>query len=114
MKDFPPGATVRVAHDARIVALEDPSNPFWYRVRYSDGSEAVVNVARITYFADQVKATIDEDGSIQIISNRLTAEGARDLFHWLRTHYADFEAVLASTSLGETISGNEPSSGSTT
>ncbi len=55
MKEFPPGAAVRVAHDARIVGLEDPSNPYWYRVAYADGSQAVINVARITYFADQVK-----------------------------------------------------------
>src|SRR5438105_1478897 len=85
MKDFPPGAMVRVAHDARIVALEDPKNPFWYRVEYPDGTRAVVNISRLTWLADQVKAMMDTDGSVHIISNRLTAEGALDLMKWLET-----------------------------
>ena len=55
MKHFPPGAMVRVAHDGRIVALEDPKNPFWYRVEYPDGTRAVVNISRLTWLADQVK-----------------------------------------------------------
>ena len=113
MKELPAGMAVRVEHNAQIIGLADKENPYWYEIEYPTGERDVVNISRLHWYSDDVRASVDTDGSIQIISSKLTAQGAINLFHFLRTHYADFE-TLASTSCGETISGNEPSSGSTT
>jgi hypothetical protein len=37
-------------------------------VEYADGRRDLVNVARITHLADEAKAMIDHDGSVQVIS----------------------------------------------
>lgn len=95
MKQFKPGARVRVEQDARIVQLNEKSNPYWYVVEFSDGRRDLVNIARITHLADEVRATIDHDGSIQVISNRLTARGALELEQWLSLHRQDFLDQLA-------------------
>lgn len=113
MKELPAGMAVRVEHNAQIVGLADKDNPYWYEIEYPTGEHDVVNISRLHWYADDVRASVDIDGSIQIISNKLTAQGAINLYHFLRTHYADFEAV-ASTSDGSMISGNEPFAGSTT
>ncbi len=97
MKELVPGMAVRVEHNARIVGLVEKNNPYWYEIEYPDGRREVVNVARLHWFADTCKATIDHDASIQVISNRLTASGAIDLYHWLRTHLSDFEAQIPTT-----------------
>src|SRR5437868_2309036 len=105
MKEFLPGSTVRGAHDARIVGREVAHNPYWYRVAYPDGHGDVVNISRVHWYADEARATMDHDGSVQVISSKLTPQGAMNLFHWLDAHYAEFEAVGATTSPGVTISG---------
>ena len=111
MKELPAGMAVRVEHNARIVGLADKENQYWYEIQYPDGSQDVVNISRLHWYVDDVRASVDTDGSIQIISNKLSAQGAINLFHFLRTHYADFEAM---TSLGCTNSGNDPGEASTT
>ena len=90
MKTFKPGARIRVKRDATIVGLADKANPYWYVVRFPDGHEETVNIARINYLSDEIRASIDHDASVQIISNRLSARGARELLLWLQTHEQDF------------------------
>lgn len=79
MRKFKPGARVRVEVDAEIVEQAEKSNPYWYIVRFADGREEIVNLARINWLSDEPQVTRDNDGSVQIITNRLTAEGARHL-----------------------------------
>jgi len=95
-KPLPPGMRVRVAQDARIVCLADEQNPYWYVVEYPSGEQETVNVARLTWFTDDIKATMDNDGSVLILSNRLTPKGAQELLLWLQTHAGDFEALTDS------------------
>jgi hypothetical protein len=86
-KELPPGAAVRVEENATIVGLEDQTNPYWHRVRFADGREAVVNIVRITWYSERAHAVCDsDDGSVTILQARLTAAGAIDLYHWLRTN----------------------------
>jgi hypothetical protein len=95
-KPLPPGMRVRVAQDARIVGLVDKSNPYWYVVECPSGEQEAVNMSRLTWFADDIKATMDHDGSVVILSNRLTPKGARELLLWLQTHTEDFETMEGS------------------
>lgn len=75
MRKFKPGARVRVEIDAVIVRQARKDNPYWYICQFSDGHEETVNLARINWLADEPVLTLDTDGSIQIISNRLSREG---------------------------------------
>ena len=95
MRELQPGAKVRVEFNAEIVGLADPSNPYWYTVRYPDGSMDTVSLARIHAVVDHTRAVMDShDCSIQVFSPRLSAEGALDLLLWLETHRHEFEQAV--------------------
>ena len=95
MRELQPGAKVRVEFNAEVVGLAGPSNPYWYTVRYPDGSMDTVSLARIHAVVDHTRAVMDSnDCSIQVFSPRLSAEGALDLLLWPETHRADFEQVV--------------------
>jgi hypothetical protein len=96
MRKLEPGTNVRIEHNARIVALMDKDNPYWYEVEYPDGTRDTVSLARINGIVDRSRAVIDTDCSIQIFSPRLSASGALDLLLWLETHRHEFEAVVTS------------------
>ena len=86
MRKFKPGAKVRVEVDATIVKETTKGNPYWYDCLMPDGTVESVSISRIKWLADEPVATMDTDGSIQIISNRLTPAGARLLIDWLVAH----------------------------
>ena len=97
MKELKPGAKIRVEFNAEIIGLADPSNPYWYTVRFPDGTIDTVSLARIHAVVDHTRAVMDiNDCSIQVFSPRLSAEGALDLLLWLETHRHEFEAVVTS------------------
>lgn len=98
MKKFEPGAKIRVEFNAEVVGLCDPSNPFWYTVRYPSGELSTVSLARIHAVVDHTRAVMDDDCSIQVFSPRLSAEGALDLLLWLETHRHEFESVVTQVS----------------
>ncbi len=80
MRELQPGAKVRVEFNAEVVGLADPSNPYWYTVRYPSGELDTVSLARIHAVVDHTRAVMDShDCSIQVFSPRLSAEGALDL-----------------------------------
>jgi hypothetical protein len=94
MRELQPGAKVRVEFNAEVIGLADPSNPYWYTVRYLSGELDTVSLARIHAVVDHTPAVMDSnDCSIQVFSPRLSAEGALDLLLWLETHRHEFEAV---------------------
>jgi hypothetical protein len=78
-----------------LVQFDEGSNPYLYVVEYADGRRDLVNVASITCLADEPCATIDQDGSVQVISNRLSLAGALQLEQWLAIHKQDFIDRLA-------------------
>ncbi len=92
MRELKPGAKIRVEFNAEVIGLADPSNPYWYSVRYADNTIDTVSLARIHAVVDHTRAMMDAlDCSIQVFSPRLSAEGALDLLLFLETHRADFE-----------------------
>src|SRR2546423_9510852 len=94
MRKFKPGARVRVEIDATIVKETTKGNPYWYDCLMPDGTVESVNLSRINWLADEPVATMDNDGSVQIISNRLTPAGAPLLIDWAIMHARDFLDVL--------------------
>lgn len=93
MRELKPGTKIRVEHNAEVIGLADPSNPYWYSVRYSDGTLDTVSLARINNVVDAPRMVMDYDGSSQIFTPRLSAQGNLELLLWLETHRAEFEAV---------------------
>jgi hypothetical protein len=91
VRELQPGAKVRVEFNAEIVGLTDPSNPYWYTVRYPSGELDTVSLARIHSVVDHTRAVLDTDCSMQVFSPRQSAEGALDLLLWLETHRREFE-----------------------
>ena len=88
-----PGQQVRVESAARVISQADQNNPYYYTVEFADGKREVVSVARLTPIYDICKVSISDDAVITVASGRLSAVGAIDLYHWLRTHMHEFEEV---------------------
>src|SRR5437773_11418695 len=88
-----PGQQVRVESAAKVIDLADQNNPYYYTVEFADGKREVVSIARLTPIYDTCKVTIADDAVITVASGRLSAAGAIDLYHWLRTHMQEFEEV---------------------
>lgn len=93
-RELLPGTAIRVEHNARIVQVAEPGNPYWYVVEYPDGRQETVSLSRINQISDRARAVVDADGSMQVFSTRLSALGAVELFHFLRTHLNEFEAII--------------------
>lgn len=94
-----PGTPVRVEENAVIVGqVED--NPYWYEIEYPSGQRDTVSIARITSYSDEPRALLDPCGDITILQPRLSAAGAVNLYHWLRTNLPDL-APLVNVGSGE-------------
>lgn len=92
-----PGTPVRVEENAVIVGpVED--NPYWYEIEYPSGQRNTVSIARITSYSDEPRALLDPCGDITILQPRLSAAGAVNLYHWLRTNIADLDALASEAS----------------
>src|SRR3989442_11144596 len=92
-KKLEPGQAVKIEHTARIVRQMD-GNPYFYEVEYPDNRpNELVSIARIIPLADLPRVTIDEDGSMQVFSTRLSAAGAVELLTLLQTRQAELMAV---------------------
>ena len=52
------------------------------------GTHVASDLARISAVNDRSRGVIDEDGSLQVFTPRLSAQGGLDLLEWLRTHEA--------------------------
>ncbi len=69
-------------------------NVYWYYVSFEDGRpDELVSLARISAINDRSRGVIDEDGSLQVFTPRLSALGGLDLLAWLRTHEAELQAA---------------------
>jgi ABC-type ATPase involved in cell division len=79
MRAFKPGARVRVEHDATVIALTTKGNPYWYDVQLPTGEIETVNIARLNLLADEPICNLDADGSVQIVTTRLTPMGVLNL-----------------------------------
>jgi|SRR5579863_7703063 len=93
IRKFVSGQVVRVEHSAVIVGLADKNNPYWYEVAYSDGRpNEVVSIVRLNSVNDHAYAVLDTtDGTIEVLSRRLSPTGALDLLLWLEIHRHDLE-----------------------
>ncbi len=91
MRKFKAGQAVRVEQNAVIVEQPDRDNPYWYTIEFPSGERLPVNIGRINSVAEECKATIDTDGSVLILSNRLSLSGAKDLIEWLECHVNGFD-----------------------
>src|SRR5579863_2462555 len=89
MRSFRKGQSVRVERNATIIEQVE-GNPYWYVVEV-EGKQETVNVGRISAVSDEARATIDIDGSLLILSNRLSLTGAKDLIDWLQCHVSGFD-----------------------
>lgn len=92
MRKFQPGQAVRVERNARIVE-QVKDNPYWYVVEWPDGTQEQVNIGRLSAVADEARATIDLDGSVLVLTNRLSLDGAKSLLDWLACHIGTFDDV---------------------
>lgn len=90
MRKFLPGQNVRIERNATIIE-QLPNNQYWYRVQLPDGSEETINIGRISAVADEARASIDLDGSVLVLTNRLSLEGAKSLLDWLSCHIETFD-----------------------
>ncbi len=90
MRKFLPGQSVRIERNARIVN-QLPDNQYWYIVELPDGTQETINIGRISAVADEAKAVIDLDGSVLVLTNRLSLEGAKSLLDWLACHIETFD-----------------------
>lgn len=89
MRSFRKGQSVRVERNATIIEQVE-GNPYWYLVEV-EGKQETVNVGRISAIADEARATIDTDGSILVLTNRLSIEGGRALREWLDAHLGTWD-----------------------
>ena len=90
MRKFLPGQSVRIERNARIVG-QVKDNPYWYIVELPDGTQEQVNIGRLSAVADEARATIDLDGSVLVLTNRLSLDGAKSLLDWLACHIETFD-----------------------
>lgn len=90
MRKFLPGQAVRIERNATIIE-QMRDNPYWYVIELPDGTQEQVNIGRISAIADEAKATIDLDGSVLVLTNRLSLSGAKDLLDWLSCHIETFD-----------------------
>jgi len=90
MRKFTSGQSVRIERNATIIE-QVKDNPYWYVVQLPTGEQETVNIGRISAVADEAKATIDLDGSVLVLTNRLSLDGAKDLLDWLSCHIATFD-----------------------
>lgn len=89
MRKFMPGQAVRIERNATIISPVE-GNPYWYVVEI-EGKQEVMNIGRISAIADEAKATIDLDGSVLVLTNRLSLDGAKSLLDWLSCHIETFD-----------------------
>ncbi len=89
MRKFLPGQAVRVERNATIIE-QVKDNPYWYVVDVN-GTQETINIGRISAVADEARASIDLDGSVLVLTNRLSLEGARSLREWLDCHISGFD-----------------------
>jgi hypothetical protein len=85
MRKFMPGQAARLERNCTIVQ-QVKDNPYWYEVSLPDGTVEVANISRLNAVPDEAKAVIDLDGSVLILTPRLSLEGARSLREWLDCH----------------------------
>jgi len=90
MKKFRPGQPVRIERNCTIVE-QVKDNPYWYVIELPDGSRETASIGRLSAMNDEAKAVIDEDGSVLILTPRLSLEGARSLREWLDAHIETFD-----------------------
>ena len=89
MRKFTPGQAVRIERNGTIIE-QVKDNPYWYLVEVN-GEQETVNIGRISAVADEARASIDLDGSVLVLTNRLSLEGAKSLREWLDSHIECFD-----------------------
>lgn len=89
-RKFLPGQAARIERDCKVVE-QMKDNPYWYVVELPSGELEQVNIGRLNAVPDVCKAVIDLDGSILILTPRLSLEGARSLRDWLDAHISTFD-----------------------
>lgn len=90
MRKFMPGAAARLERNCIVVA-QVKDNPYWYIVALPDGTQETVNIGRLNAVPDEAKAVIDLDGSVLILTPRLSLDGAKSLLDWLSCHIETFD-----------------------
>jgi hypothetical protein len=89
-RKFYPGQAARIERDCKIVEMVK-DNPYWYIVELPDGTQETVNIGRLNAVPDTCKAVIDLDGSVLILTPRLSLDGAKSLMDWLACHVSAFD-----------------------
>lgn len=87
---FLPGQSVRFEVDATIIE-QVADNEYWYLVELSNGTQERVSVGRLSAIAEVARAASDFDGSLLILSNRLSLTGVKSLLDLLTAHIAAFD-----------------------
>ena len=80
-------------------------NPYWYLVEVN-GERETVNIGRMSAVADDAKATIDLDGSVLVLTNRLSLEGAKSLLDWLSCHLESLDEQAYEVARGSAPNGS--------
>lgn len=93
MRKFEPGNRVRIELDATILKQSSKGNSYWYDCLMPDGTIVTVNLARIHLLADEPIVDLEADGSLQIVTTRLSRQGWENLIARLQGLSATLDAT---------------------